>query len=248
MLVRNELVWDKSDAQGMNLADRQQYATSTERCLFIQLGAHHFQINQTKDDYWPGWEPIRQYLLEQRDHAGFTPGRVNEICNNHMHGHWFGMSQWSIIPETHYTALRDASNGTAFTKPYAELRAEYQQLQAQFNGDVRAPERIEHLGTRPYFDNTHDNMCDVWQYPYVVGGERFGHATPKPVAMMERVMRSSARPGEICLEPFGGTGSTLIGAHRAGRTCYTMELNPEYVDIILHRWERYTGLIAERIP
>ena len=75
----------------------------------------------------------------------------------------------------------------------------------------------------------------------MTGEERHGHATPKPVAMMERVMKSSLPSGGLCVEPFGGSGSTLIGAEKAGRVCYTMELTPAYVDVIVKRWEQFTG-------
>jgi DNA modification methylase len=64
------------------------------------------------------------------------------------------------------------------------------------------------------------------------------------VAMMERVMKSSLPKGGLCVEPFGGSGSTLMGAEKTGRICYTMELQPVYVDVIIKRWEDFTGKIA----
>lgn len=89
-------------------------------------------------------------------------------------------------------------------------------------------------------------MRDVWDFPRVVGAERFDHATPKPVSMMERVMRSSAREGDVVLEPFGGTGSTVMGAEKTGRICYAMEMQPKYVDVIVKRWQDHTGRQAIR--
>ena len=62
--------------------------------------------------------------------------------------------------------------------------------------------------------------------------------------MMERVMKSSLPKGGLCLEPFGGSGSTLIGAEKTGRVCYSMELQPKYVDVIVKRWQDFTGKIA----
>jgi DNA modification methylase len=84
-------------------------------------------------------------------------------------------------------------------------------------------------------------MTDVWRFDRVKGGERHGHATPKPVAMMERVMKSSLPKGGLCVEPFGGSGSTLIGAEKTGRVCYTMELQNNYCDVIVKRWQDFTG-------
>jgi DNA modification methylase len=65
--------------------------------------------------------------------------------------------------------------------------------------------------------------------------------------MMERVMNSSCPYGEIVVEPFLGSGPTLIGAERTGRKCYGMELDPRYVDVVVKRWEDYTGKKAKRV-
>lgn len=59
--------------------------------------------------------------------------------------------------------------------------------------------------------------------------------------MMERVMKSSLPEGGVCVEPFGGSGSTLIGAETTKRICYTMELQQKYCDVIVKRWQDYTG-------
>ena len=96
-------------------------------------------------------------------------------------------------------------------------------------------------GARSHFDNAHEPMRDVWEFSRVTGDERHGHATPKPVAMMERVMKSSLRPGGLVVEPFGGSGATLIGAEKTGRVCYTMEMQGQYVDVIVRRWQDFTG-------
>jgi DNA modification methylase len=62
--------------------------------------------------------------------------------------------------------------------------------------------------------------------------------------MMERVMKSSLPKGGLCVEPFGGSGSTLIGAEKTGRVCYTMELQEVFVDVIVRRWQAFTGNTA----
>lgn len=246
MSLRNEIVWDKKNIAGMASPDLTQYPEATERCLFFQLGRHIFKVNQTKEDYWPGWDPIRSFLVGEKEKAGFTAKRVNEICGNNMHGHWFGTSQWSFISQDNYAKLATAANGTAFTRPYDDLQDEYKRIQSVFNGEVRGPRFEEFAAARPYFDNAHSVMRDVWDFPRVVGAERFDHATPKPVSMMERVMRSSAREGDVVLEPFGGTGSTVMGAEKTGRICYAMEMQPKYVDVIVKRWQDHTGRQAIR--
>lgn len=68
-----------------------------------------------------------------------------------------------------------------------------------------------------------------------------GHPTMKPVALIERMLRNSARPGDIVLDLFGGSGSTLIAAERLGMCARLSELDPGYCDVIVARWEAYTG-------
>lgn len=68
-----------------------------------------------------------------------------------------------------------------------------------------------------------------------------GHPTMKPVALVERMLRNNARPGDIVLDLFGGSGSTLIAAERLGMCARLSELDPGYCDVIVGRYEAYTG-------
>ena len=73
------------------------------------------------------------------------------------------------------------------------------------------------------------------------------HSTMKPLPLMERAIENSSRPGALVLDPFAGSGSTLIAAERTGRVCAAVELDPRYGDVILARWEAFTGDRAERV-
>jgi len=65
------------------------------------------------------------------------------------------------------------------------------------------------------------------------------HPTIKPVALIEPMLRNSSRRGEAVLDPFAGSGSTLIACERSGRRCYAVELDPRYCDVIRHRYSNY---------
>lgn len=67
----------------------------------------------------------------------------------------------------------------------------------------------------------------------------------KPIKLMGRAIKNSTRPGEVVLDLFGGSGSTLMAAEQLARSCYTVELDPAYIDVIIKRWEEYTGDNAE---
>lgn len=73
------------------------------------------------------------------------------------------------------------------------------------------------------------------------------HPTMKPIKLMAQNIKASSRKGERVLDLFGGCGSTLMAAEQTGRVCYMMEYAPEYVDVIIKRWEEYTGEKARKL-
>lgn len=68
-----------------------------------------------------------------------------------------------------------------------------------------------------------------------------GHSTQKPIECMQRPMMNHTKAGDIIYDPFLGSGTTLIAAEKIGRVCYGVELNPVYCDVIVQRWEEFTG-------
>ena len=63
----------------------------------------------------------------------------------------------------------------------------------------------------------------------------------KPIPLLARLIFNSSHPGEIVLDPFGGSGSTMLACEQLKRRCAMMELDPHYCDVIIKRWEDYTG-------
>lgn len=242
LTFRNEIVWDKETGLGMSSDTHRQYATASERCLFFMLGEQGFG-NVNKDDYWEGFEPIRSHLEAEVQKVGWKQKDIQKLCGVAMYGHWFSKSQWTMIPAHHYETLAAAAEGKAFTRPYQELRRLYD---GGLKDEGHLGAKREFYAMRAFFDNVHDNMNDVWHFARVTGAERHDHATPKPVEMIARCVKSSAPHGEIVLEPFAGSGSTLIAAETSGRICYTMEIDPAYVETVITRWEEFTGKTATR--
>lgn len=228
MELRNEIVWDKKSIPGMKSDLMTQYAEASERCLFFQLGEQ--LLGNVNADLFPEtWEKIRAYMESEAQKFGIDAKTIPEVCGVQMFSHWFTRSQFTLIPEKHYNTLRERFPGS-FPRDWKKIKKEWD--------EVKNSERER---ARSYFDNAHDIMRDVWEFSRVTGDDRHGHATPKPVEMMQRVMLSSLKKGGLCYEPFGGSGSTLIGAEVTGRRCYTIELQAKYVDVIVRRWEAFTG-------
>jgi DNA modification methylase len=80
---------------------------------------------------------------------------------------------------------------------------------------------------------------DVWFFDKPVRNDL--HPTMKPVALVERAIRNSSKTRDIVLDPFGGSGSTLIACEKTGRQARLVELDPKYVDVIIRRWQEYSG-------
>jgi DNA modification methylase len=70
------------------------------------------------------------------------------------------------------------------------------------------------------------------------------HPTMKPVSLVERAIHNSSRKGDLVFDPFGGSGTTLIAAEKTGRHASLIELDPKYVDVIVRRWQEFTGETA----
>lgn len=67
------------------------------------------------------------------------------------------------------------------------------------------------------------------------------HPTMKPIRLLAKLILNSSNEGDAVMDLFGGSGSTLIACEQTGRRCFTMELDPKYCDVIIHRWENFTG-------
>jgi site-specific DNA-methyltransferase (adenine-specific) len=73
------------------------------------------------------------------------------------------------------------------------------------------------------------------------------HPTMKPIELVEKAIKNSSKSDDILYEPFGGSGSTLIACEKTKRKCCMMELDPKYVDVIIDRWENFTGKKSKKI-
>ncbi|NCD03796.1 MAG: DNA modification methylase [Clostridia bacterium] len=90
---------------------------------------------------------------------------------------------------------------------------------------------------------TDRQQCDVWDIPRPSKSEE--HPTMKPVELVQRAIENSSKRGNFVLDQFGGSGTTLIACENAGRTCFMMELDPKYADVIVNRYIDKVGSSSE---
>lgn len=87
---------------------------------------------------------------------------------------------------------------------------------------------------------------NVWQIRRELVANK-EHNAQKPVDLIKRAINASGEEGDVVLDPFVGSGTTIIAAQELNRKCYAMEIEPIYCDVAVNRWEKFTGLKAERI-
>ena len=260
IVFRNLITWKKENDNptmlfnGACASSNRSYYTN-EKCLFVMCGwdsAQGFAVNA--EDYSENMDAVRLYLAEEIAKLGKSDLEIANALgykSGRTVDHWKSKSQFSLPTRENYEALREYArkvlgSGEALGKDYDVLKKDYDVLKKDY--DVLKKEyesqKEEFYGNRAYFDGTQSQNIDVWVHDVTSQNERKdtgGHATPKPVELCARAIKASSREGEIVLDVFGGSGSTLIACEQLGRKCRMIELDPHYCDVIVARWEKETG-------
>ena len=95
------------------------------------------------------------------------------------------------------------------------------------------------------YKNPDRTRTTVWECPRPNASRE--HPTMKPVALWARAIQDGSREADLVFDPFLGSGTTLVACEQLGRTCYGMEISPQYCQVIIDRWERLTGQKAEKV-
>ena len=114
-----------------------------------------------------------------------------------------------------------------FTLGRADYQRQYEPILYDWNAD------------KPHYWCGDRDQSDVWEYNKPVRNDL--HPTMKPVELVERAINNSSKLGDIVLDGFGGSGSTIIACEKNNRNASLMELDPKFCDVIIKRWEDYTG-------
>ena len=227
---RNIITWDKGNGQGQLSEDFRMYPIADEKCLFFVVGSTDF-VSGRENNSWT--QPIVEILRKKAQAKGYSEKDLRKIAGLSEKGpdHFLDTRVFNFPQKKYYDLWFDDG--------------EYHQLQNLYNELEQ-----KHLEDRAYFNNTHDNMNNVWHFDRAGKDEREhtgGHATPKPIALCSRAIKSSSREGEIVLDVFGGSGSTLIACEQLNRKCYMCEVSEHYCDVIISRYENFTGKAAVKV-
>ena len=182
-------------------------------------------------------EPIKKYLFEEAKKGSLSNAVIKDAGGPaYMYGHWFSNHQWTFIDENNYKRLQAyyaKHNINAFHRDYDTIKDEY--LRKTIFSHRLSKEEFSEWGLYGVWNITPDT------------NRLGGHSATYPVELPSRFIKIHSYDGDMILDPFGGTGTTLIACEQLNRKCFMMELDPHYCDVIIARWEKLTGKNARRI-
>ena len=222
----NWVTWDKYNQAGAMQGFMDGYTVIDDLRSFQVMAEYliyHADEGQwtTQCDKERGFifEPLRAYLAEEWERAGMNRQDLNRAVGfattgGGMASHYLGKTtQWALPTEEHYHNLRTYANshnhgGEYLRREYEDLRREYEDLRYTFNNPGK--------------------VSSVWQIP---PAPRNGHATPKPEALLERIILATSNEGDLVLDPMFGSGTTGAVAARLGRSFVGCEIEPRYFEM-----------------
>ena len=239
---RNLLTWWKGEGGlGVGNSRLRSYPMHSEKCVFVMKGRRGF--NSLKEFKIPFCDELNARFAAAGIDAKTAADRVcqQNYCDS----------------ETNYQSRLNAfvqhlTQYSMFNKP----RKEYWELWfGSDEGYLDFSERYEAAKLKyregfNYFDAVSDPCNDVWHFKTVTAAEKQdggGHASVKPQQICQRAIKASSKPGDIVLDCFGGSGSTLIACEQLGRKARLVEYLPKWCDVIIARWEKFTGRKAVKI-
>ncbi|AWF43008.1 DNA-methyltransferase [Proteus mirabilis] len=236
--VLSHIIWAKPSGpwKKQNKESLRTFFPSTERILF----AEHYQkpitakgsefslkCQKLKQNVF---KPLIDYFRNARLALQVSSKEINQATDKQMFSHWFSNSQWQLPSEEDYKKLQTLFTHIAdkqeklspLSRQFTELEREQFTLQKDYQ------ELIKEYGLlrRPFFVTADVPYTDVWAYPPVLyyPGK---HPCEKPSAMMEHIIRSSSREGDLVADFFMGSGATLKAALKLNRKVLGVELEKE---------------------
>ena len=221
------ITWNKIDPSFKNYGYVQQrlsidmmrnyYNGFTEYCVYYTF-QDETGLEKIIDEHIKPLHPFAKYLTDEFTRAGVTRKEIAALFPSRTGGLTGCVSNWlngdNVITEEQYLKIREYLNGEYLRKEYEDLRKEYESYRYPFNvatvkEDLRA-------------------NSNVWLYP---PAPKHGHITPKPVEMIENIIRHSSSEGDIVLDCFMGSGTTAVASVRTGRKFIGFEREPKYIEI-----------------
>lgn len=242
--VLNSIRWVKEHGwhQKADVAAQRRYLTAWEGIILAER--HHDAYGEVATSlHKQVFAPLGRYLQTERERAGLTmndvdvalgyvrtknPERGTELCRRWEEG-------GSLPTASDYSRLRNLLNGRGsddyLRREYDYLRREYEDLRLEYEDLRREYEDLR----RPFaLDRTRGPVTDVWSFA-TVPPYPHKHPCEKPLAMLTHMLEVTSRPGDVVLDPFAGSGSTLQAAKELGRSAIGIEQDERYCEWTANR-------------
>ncbi|EQB4330073.1 DNA-methyltransferase [Providencia stuartii] len=236
--VLNHIIWAKPSGpwRRQNKESLRSYFPATERILF----AEHYQspykgkssgyLQRRRELKENTLRPLIEYFKQARDSLGITAKEIHQATGKQIASHWFGYSQWQLPNESDYLKLQELFNKVAVKQfsdnPLSRQHADLAIEQKLLNREYHELSQQYQLLRRPFTVTVDVPYTDVWTYPpvqYYPGK----HPCEKPAAMMEHIINSSSREGDVVADFFMGSGATIKAALKLNRRVIGVELETE---------------------
>ena len=227
-------------------------------------------FNVLEDEAWDTqWKTAADYLawsddwvaesmrVLRDDGLAFIFGQLGNREHTFLHL----MSRLSQQPQFHDLIIWDRAVGyderrDSFTPQYEMILVLRKSDDVKFNKDaVRIPydaatiatylkdKRYKDMDARRAHLDKGKYATNILRVPSLKGisKEKCGHPSQKPLGLIDKLITCSTNAGDLVIDPFLGSGTTLIACERTGRICRGVELDPRYADVIVARWEAFTG-------
>lgn len=242
-IFKQFITWNKIDPSFKNYSYVQQrlsvdsmrnyYNGFTEYCIYYTFQNESGPERLTKDSLKPQ-NPFAKYLKEEFERAGVKRKEIASLFPSKTGGITGCVSNWlngyNVITEEQYLKIRDYLKGKYLRREYEDLRREYEDYRFTFN-------------TAKVKEDLRANS-NVWLYP---PAKKHGHITPKPVELIENIIRHSSKEGDIVLDCFMGSGTTAVASSRLERNFIGFEREPDYIEIANQRLENINDRVAEKV-
>lgn len=228
LFLRNLLTWDKGSCPGMCSAEMKKFPVADEKLFFFTNAKPTTSEMRTASDFFEADEPFRAYFAKELEKTGFTMKELVAMSTSSI-SHWKSKSEWGFPAEGTYIKLREAlaQRGIDFAPAYYDQRKAYYDTRRAFFG-------------RAFFDcsfSAFTNVLKIGRVQPSVRGRHGGHPNCKPYQLLELLLRAACPKGGIVLDPFAGSGTTLLVAEKLGMTCYAMEKSVRWCDVIVNAYK-----------
>ena len=219
-------VWDKGDFRALSwknpseASNLRSWFSTCEYCLFYTFQDETgLEMIHALPTCFAG---LKKYLDDELAESGYTEQTIGQLLGNQMASHYFGFStrdksQFDLPTLPNYEKLQSTGR---WQRPYEALRQEYESLRQEY----------ESLRYTYNLDPCHNN---VWRSSERNNGKQ--HVCMKPTDILARIITTSSNPGDTILDPFMGSGTTLVAAKQLGRKAIGIEIEEKYCEIAVKR-------------